>query len=127
MRAKLIVLSILLLLLTIPNLAAAAGAGMHYFDCKECHLSGLSISALQGGGEAGSNLCLKCHNDTLGGETPLNPGNEQNYYNAVKSDGLFVSGDASNHYNTFRRGSGQVARDRETPRRYTGGIGTRWH
>ena len=57
MRAKLIVLSILLLLLTVPNLAMAAG-GTHFFDCSECHLAGLSPITLQ------NNLCLKCH-DTV--------------------------------------------------------------
>ena len=64
MRVKLIFLSILLLLLTIPNLAIAAGPGMHYFDCKECHLSGLSLSTLQTG-----NLCLKCHDTEVDNTT----------------------------------------------------------
>ena len=64
MKVKLIVLSILLLLLTIPSLAMAIEGGMHYFDCKECHLSGLSLNGLQGGTDPGSNLCLKCHNTT---------------------------------------------------------------
>jgi hypothetical protein len=99
MKVKLIFLSILLLLLTIPNLAMAAGAGMHYFDCKECHLSGLTINALQGdeNATAGSNLCLKCHGD-LPPTTDMNPNPDRTPSNVA--DGTFISGDASNHYNT---------------------------
>ncbi len=95
MRAKLIVLSILLLLLTIPNLVMAAGAGMHYFDCKECHLSGLNLASLQS-----KNVCLKCHDTVPGNTTLLNDGNPHLYNTAIKSDAMFSAGDASNRYNT---------------------------
>jgi predicted CxxxxCH...CXXCH cytochrome family protein len=100
MKVKLIVLSILLLLLTIPTLAMAAGEGMHFFDCKECHLAGLTITALQGSpaAEPGSNLCLKCHSDSSV-PIPMNP-NRPHPNSVILSDGLFISGDASNQYNT---------------------------
>ena len=93
MRAKLIVLSIFLLLLTIPNLAMAAG-NTHYFDCQQCHLAGLSAITLQ------NNLCLKCHDTVLGNTTTFNDGNPQLYNSAKKSDAKFASQDASNIYNT---------------------------
>ena len=97
MRAKLIVLSILLLLSTIPNLAMAAGAGMHFFDCKECHLTGLNLFELDT-----KNVCLKCHNTVADDTTPLNEGNPHGlpYNTAIKSDGRFSSADASDIYNT---------------------------
>ncbi|GEM_PF-7072694 len=74
----------------------AAEPGVHFFDCKECHLSGRTINQL-----GGDNVCLKCHHLTSG-DTTLNDGAP------VILDGhtnaRFVSGDASN---AFGHGSGE--------------------
>src|SRR5210317_856652 len=95
MKVKLIFISILLLLLAIPNLAVAVGPGMHYFDCKECHASGLSLGALTTG-----NVCLKCHDTQADKTTFLNAGNPHGvpYNVAVNVNAKFSGGDASGRY-----------------------------
>ncbi|GEM_PF-4402359 len=92
MRSKgsLVLLS-LALLLVLPHLAIGAGPGVHFFDCKECHLTGTSANTL-----GNDNVCTQCHNQS---PVPiaLNPGAPQGTPTAIPSIG-FVTGDASNQY-----------------------------
>ncbi len=47
----------LLLLLSLPSYVPAATT-LHYFDCKQCHKSGMNIGAM-----GANNTCLQCHAD----------------------------------------------------------------
>jgi len=78
----------------------AVGPGVHFFDCKECHLSGRTINEL-----GGDNVCLKCHYPTAGNVT-LNGGAPAGLDG--HTEGHFTSGDASN---VFGHGSGQPSAD----------------
>jgi hypothetical protein len=111
MRVKLTFLSILLLLVTIPNLAMAAG-NMHYFDCKECHASGLSLGALTTG-----NVCLKCHDTHADKTTFLNADNPHGvpYNVAVKGNAKFSGGDASDRYGNNPTKLDQISHNWATP------------
>lgn len=73
----------------------SAGPGVHFFDCKECHLSGRTIDEL-----GGANVCLKCHTP-LAGDITLNDGAPPELDG--HTDGRFTSGDASN---AFGHGTG---------------------
>ena len=91
---------LIILVLTGLSQAWATETPAHNFHCKECHLSGLTITEL-----GGDNVCLKCHHLTSTDVT-LNDGAP-----AIldgHSNSLFVSGDASN---TFGHGSGEPSAD----------------
>jgi predicted CxxxxCH...CXXCH cytochrome family protein len=97
MRVHVLLLAIVLLFQVAPCQVDAAAPGKHFFDCKECHLSGRTITEL-----GGENVCLKCHNLTAA-DVALNPGAP-----AVldgHTDARFATGDASN---AFGHGSGQL-------------------
>ena len=86
MRVKsYLVLMSLALMLMVPQLVFA-GNPVHNFDCKNCHLSGLTIDEL-----GGANVCLTCH-----GATPAST--DMNLRPPATSDAGFVSGDASDQY-----------------------------
>ncbi|RLB65292.1 MAG: hypothetical protein DRH08_08190, partial [Deltaproteobacteria bacterium] len=74
----------------------AADPPVHNFHCKECHLSGLTVTELGGG-----NVCLKCH-DLTAGDMTLNSGAPA--WLDGHTDGRFSLGDASNVYG---HGTGQ--------------------
>ncbi len=91
MKSRLTIVLTLSLLLFAPSLLMAAGPGVHFFDCKECHLDGYAINELGAG-----NICTRCHGNPTK-STVLNPGSPQGVLSSTPNAG-FSSGDASNHY-----------------------------
>jgi len=55
MRGKSMAIGLILLLIGVLT-GEAWAATVHFFDCKECHYEGLTLTEL-----GGANLCLKCH------------------------------------------------------------------
>lgn len=87
---------LVLFALLLAGQGRAAESPVHFFDCKECHLSSLTITEL-----GGNNVCLKCH-DMLAGDVTLGAGAPPALDG--HTDGRFSVGDASN---AFGHGSGQ--------------------
>jgi len=87
MRSRAVVTAVVLaIMIMVPRLAGAVG--VHYFDCKECHKTGMAITQL-----GDSNVCRQCHNDPTV-PTLMNSG-------ATVDPGTgFLAGDASNVYGT---------------------------
>ena len=65
----------LLMLMTLPSRSLAAPASVHYFDCKQCHKSGMAIGTM-----GGNNTCLECHSLSANITKPAAP-------NPAKYDG----------------------------------------
>ncbi|MCK4507090.1 MAG: hypothetical protein KAU27_01015, partial [Desulfuromonadales bacterium] len=89
-----LILLLWLMLCATPEIAVGA-TPTHYFNCKECHLTGLTIDELGGG-----NVCLTCHNP-MAGDITLNDGAPVGLDG--HTEGRLTSGDASN---TFDHGTG---------------------
>ena len=87
---------LIFLALIVFSQVCVAGTPTHSFHCKECHLSGLTVTELGGG-----NVCLKCH-DLTAGDMTLNSGAPA--WLDGHTDGRFSLGDASNVYG---HGTGQ--------------------
>lgn len=88
------------ILLLFFSQAWAAEPPVHYFDCKECHMPGLSPTELDHG-----NLCLKCHH-LASSDIGLNPGAPPELDG--HTDRRFSSGEASN---AFGHGTGLPTAD----------------
>ena len=88
------------LMLFVPALTWAAG--IHYFNCKECHKTNVSLTNL-----ASQNLCLQCH--VTGGPwadaTPA-PGG---LYDGLVGNSVFSVDDASNAFGGNPGGTNQTS------------------
>ncbi|MBW2475876.1 MAG: CxxxxCH/CxxCH domain-containing protein, partial [Deltaproteobacteria bacterium] len=102
-----VVVLALALFLAIPSLLMAAGPGVHFFDCKNCHLAGLTIQEI-----GGQNVCLSCHETTqpdvtLSDNPP--PGLDGH------TDSRFSFGDASNLYGNNPYNSAELSHNWAAP------------
>lgn len=77
----------LAILLAVPASVFAALPGVHFFDCKLCHLSGYTATQM-----SGQHICLQCH-DNMSSDTALSPNPPVTIDG--HTEGRFSPGDAS--------------------------------